>query len=117
MSFFAAIKTCFSKYVTFSGRAERSEFWYWVLFTIVCGLILNTLDSALFPEQVSEFVYPLSSAFNILVALPGLAVGCRRLHDVGRSGWWQLLLFTIIGIPFVIFWWARKGNNSIKYSI
>ena len=48
----------------------------------------------------------------IVVLLPSLAVGARRLHDAGRSGWWQLLVFTIIGIILLIIWWATVGENK-----
>lgn len=110
MNFFTAITTCFQKFASFSGTASRPEFWYWVVFTLLAGLICNILDDALFPEQAAAMFYPLSSCFNIVIALPGLAVGCRRLHDVGRSGWWQLLAFTLVGIPVLIWWWASKGK-------
>lgn len=112
MSFFDAIKTCFSKYATFAGTAKRSEYWYWVLFMWIAGIILNMLDTTLFPEKVAELIFPLSSVFNVLVALPSLAVGSRRLHDVGRSGWWQLIMLTIIGIPVLLYWWACKGTEK-----
>lgn len=112
MNFFDAIKTCFTKYVTFAGTAKRSEFWYWVLFIWLGGMICLYLDTAFFPEKVATLVYPLANVFNLIIALPTLAVGCRRLHDTGRSGWWQLLGLTIIGYFLVLYWWACKGNEN-----
>lgn len=112
MGFFEAIKTCFAKYTTFAGTAKRSEFWYWTLFIWLVGISMNILDTALFPEQVATLLFPLSSVFNVLIALPTLAVGARRLHDTGRSGWWYLLSLTIIGIPLLIYWWACKGPEK-----
>lgn len=79
MSFAQAISTCFRNYVTFDGRARRSEYWWWALFA---GLVLVAA------RLVSLSIYGL--AFVVLL-LPSIAVATRRLHDTGRSGWWQLL--------------------------
>ena len=109
MTFMDAIKTCFSKYVTFTGRASRPEYWYWCLFSllgIICtfvidGLILNDLENT-----------PVNLLFSIITFLPGLAVSVRRLHDVDRSGWWVLLFFTIIGLILLIYWAVRKSDDG-----
>ncbi len=78
MSFSEAISTCFSKYASFSGRAPRSEYWWWILFTWIVGIVLGWVP----------FV---GLIFQLAVLLPTLAVTARRLHDTNRSGWWQLL--------------------------
>ena len=78
MSFSQAISTCFSKYASFSGRAPRSEFWWWYLFTWIVGIVLGWVP----------FV---GLIFQLAVLLPTFAVTARRLHDTNRSGWWQLL--------------------------
>lgn len=117
MSFFEAIKSCFSKYTTFAGTATRSEFWYWVLFIWLGAMIFLYLDAAFFPEKVDALVYPLSSVFNMIIALPTLAVGCRRLHDIGRSGWWQLLSLTILGYFLLLYWWACKRPEKTDYFV
>lgn len=75
----------FKKYAEFAGRAGRREFWMFVLANIIVGVV------------VGFFGRTLSSLYSLLVLIPSLAVGARRLHDTGRSGWWQLLYF----IPFV----------------
>lgn len=110
MSFFEAIRINFQKYASFSGKAQRPEFWYWVLFVVIAATLCNILDAALFPDQVEEMLYPLSTCCNIITFLPGLAVGARRLHDVGRSGWWQLLGLTLIGFIPLLWWWTKKGT-------
>jgi uncharacterized membrane protein YhaH (DUF805 family) len=102
MNFFAAIKTCFSKYLVFSGRARRSEFWWWTLFTVLVllGLSVVRLDRA-------------GDLFSLLTLLPSFAVGARRLHDIGRSGWWQLLwLIPLAGWIVLIYWAAQPGVDS-----
>lgn len=83
MDFVTAIKTVFSKYATFTGRARRSEFWYWYLFTVIVGLFTQ-----LFGLFGLGFV---STVVSLGLFIPNLAVSVRRLHDVGRSGWWLLV--------------------------
>ncbi|WP_224816047.1 DUF805 domain-containing protein [Hasllibacter sp. MH4015] len=85
-SFGEAISVCFSKFVTFQGRASRSEYWFFVLFTVLVGIVTSVIDLAVFPNMVE--LSPLNSVANLILFLPGLAVAIRRLHDTNRSGWW-----------------------------
>jgi len=80
-----AINVCLNKYVDFKGRASRSEFWYFILFTFILGIATSLLDVMLFPNNAMS---PLNSLVSLAVFLPGLAVAMRRLHDTNRSGWW-----------------------------
>lgn len=110
MNFFDAIKSVFSQYVGFSGRALRSEYWYWVLFTVLISIVTGIIDVALFPFEDAS---PLSSITNLALLLPGLAVSARRLHDVGRSGWWLLLaMVPVIGWIVLLVWTATKGDAA-----
>ncbi len=95
MNFTEAISVCFSKYFTFTGRARRSEYWYFYLFTLIGNLLLTLIDAAIFGD-----VEVLSSVFALAVTIPTLAAGTRRLHDTNRSGWFQLL--PIIAIPLLL---------------
>jgi uncharacterized membrane protein YhaH (DUF805 family) len=110
MDFGQAITTGFKKYVTFSGRASRSEYWFWVLFSIIGGIVTATLDYAVFSEN--DFATPLNSIFNLILFLPSLAVGIRRLHDIGRTGWWVLIAITVIGIIVLIVWACQKSDTG-----
>ncbi len=120
MNFFDAVKTCFVKYTKFSGRASRSEFWLFVLFAFVVGLMLEFLDlliagvSFMDYDEVDydEVFAPLSTIFTIAMFIPMWAVNVRRLHDVNRSGWWYLIGLTGIGIPLIIFWNCKKGDEG-----
>lgn len=104
MDFVTAIKTVFGKYAVFNGRALRSEFWYFQLFVVIVQVVLN----AILP--------PLAGVFGLVVLLPGFAVGARRLHDIGRSGWWQLLwVVPVIGVIVLIVWWATKGEGDNRF--
>jgi uncharacterized membrane protein YhaH (DUF805 family) len=86
MNFFEAIRSCFSKYATFRGRALRSEFWYWFLFTLLASSGLGFVDVAL--GNSLEDPSLISIVFGLVIWLPTFAVTCRRYHDVNRSGWW-----------------------------
>ena len=115
MNFITSIKTCFFKYVDFSGRASRPEFWYFTLFTVLLSVVAEILDAALAGQSVwsyDSFLGPMSSIVTVVTTLPCLAVAARRLHDVGKSGWWQLLYLTIIGTILLLIWYSNRSKNS-----
>ena len=102
MNFIEAVKTCLRNYAEFRGRATRPEFWWFMLF---CALA-TTVVGILFGERAS-------GAATLLLLLPALAVTARRLHDVGRSGWWQLLILPIfmgIGLLVLLYWWVQPSQ-------
>lgn len=109
MNFWQAIRSGFYNYVTFSGRAIRSEYWYWVLFSLLCGLATEILDAGIFSFDIPS-ASPLNGVFNLLTFLPSLALSVRRLHDIDRTGWWVLIAFTIIGIFVLIYWACKRGT-------
>ena len=107
MNFTEAVRSGFQNYANFNGRAQRSAFWYWVLFSAVVGTVLTLVDSAMFDEGTPV----LSGLFSLATIIPNLAVGARRLHDTDRSGWWQLIVFIpLIGIIVLIVWMASRGK-------
>jgi len=108
MNLVQAIKSGFSNYVTFSGRACRSEYWFWVLFALIGGLVTVILDSVIFGYQAG--VTPLNGIFDLATFLPGLAVAARRLHDTDRTAWWLLLALTVIGAILLIVWFCFRGT-------
>ena len=104
VTFPEAIKSCLRQYAGFSGRATRAEYWWWVLGTVVAAILLSILDGIIFGFDVDS-VSVFQPIFGLAILLPGLAVTARRLHDIGRTGWWQLLWWAIgfLGaIPFVV---------------
>lgn len=105
MQFHKAIRSGFCNYVNFSGRASRSEYWYWVLFAVLVAIVAGILDAAIFPEAEPN---PLGAVTSVI--LPGLAVGIRRLHDIDRTGWWVLIVLTVVGIILLIVWDCMKGT-------
>ena len=108
MGFTEAITSGFRNYVNFSGRAVRSEFWYWVLFAILASIVAGLIDLALFGVEGSS---PINSLVGLALFLPGLAVSVRRLHDLDRSGWWILLgLIPLVGVIILIVWYCKRGT-------
>lgn len=108
MNFSTAISTCLSKYGTFAGRATRSEFWWFYLFTVLLGWGSSVVGAIVLGEA-GDF---LSGVISLVFFIPILAAGSRRLHDIGRSGWWQLLLLTLIGVILLIIWWASDSKKE-----
>ena len=107
MSFTDAIKTCFQKYATFSGRARRSEFFYWGLATGIISAILGLIFG-------SDSI--ISSLFSLATLLPGLAVCWRRMHDIGKSGaWYFIILVPIVGIILWIVWVCRDSEPGSNF--
>lgn len=109
--FIAALK----KYATFSGRAQRSEYWYFILFYLLITLVLALLDSVTGSFNGDSGYGLLSGLFSLAMIIPNIAVGVRRLHDTDRTGLWMLLAFIpIIGsIVLLIFFLqdSQTGEN------
>ena len=106
MGFVDAIKSGFGNYVNFSGRAARSEFWYWTLFTVLANLVAGIIDAVLGGVGLVGLIVSLA------LLLPGIAVSVRRLHDLDRTGWWLLLVFTGIGVILLLIWDCMKGTTG-----
>ena len=104
MTFVEAVKACLSKYADFSGRARRSEYWYWVLYVIAVDIVTTVLDKAI----GTSFLYYLGA---VALLVPSIAVGVRRMHDLGKSGWYLLIgLIPLVGWVIVIVWAATEGQ-------
>lgn len=86
----AAVKSGFRQYFRFGGRATRPEFWWWMLFIVIASIVLDVIDRIIDRMVGIEELGVLSTLFGLATLLPSLAVTSRRLHDIGKSGWWQL---------------------------
>ena len=119
MNFSQSVNTCFSKYVTFSGRAIRSEYWWFFLFFSLAIWISDfVIDLIVFtPGDEGDLIRSLLSLVVMIIFLiPFAAVSCRRLHDIGVSGWWQFLPFTGIGvIPLYIMTLMRSQPKENRF--
>lgn len=92
-------------YADFNGRAKRTEFWMFILFNWIASLIVAVIGWAL-------GISVLSTIYGLAVLVPTLAVGARRLHDTGRSGWWWLIcLVPLIGFIWLIVLWCLESKK------
>lgn len=102
-------KMAFQRFSDFSGRSRRSEFWYFVLFNMLASGVAFALDMIL-------GVPILYSLYMLIALVPGLAVSVRRLHDIGKSGWWILIgLVPVAGVIILIIFYAtdsQPGTNQ-----
>ncbi len=105
MNFTQAVQSVFNNYVTFSGRAPRSEYWYWALFSFIVQIVAQLIDLALGLGLIEGIL-------SLALLLPSIAVGVRRLHDIDRTGWWLLIAFTGVGIILLIVWACFKGTDG-----
>ncbi|MCG2838476.1 DUF805 domain-containing protein [Photobacterium sp. WH77] len=99
------------KYAVFSGRAQRQEYWYFFLINLVVTLALGIADNLLNTPGAGEGTGLLGGVYSLAVLIPSVAVGVRRLHDIGKSGWWMLLsLIPVLGFVILLFFFARAGQ-------
>jgi uncharacterized membrane protein YhaH (DUF805 family) len=95
------------KYVTFSGRARRTEYWMFLLFSVIASIVLSVVDGVIGTAPV------LGALYSLGVLLPSLAVSVRRLHDTDRSGWWLLLgLIPLVGPIALLVFFCFEGTRE-----
>lgn len=96
-----------TQYTNFKGRADRPQYWYFTLFCVLISIPLSIIDSLLFGAQV------LSLVFSLAVLVPSVALGVRRLHDLGKSGWLYLIaLIPLIGPIALLVLFCLKGQDK-----
>ena len=107
MSF--AIDKALKNYLNFSGRSNRSEFWYFFLFILLGNSFTHLIDTYIIGYHPEEMGI-VTGIFFLATAIPQLSITFRRLHDIGKSGWWFLLSFTVIGLIPLFVWWCTASN-------
>jgi len=104
MTFTESIQTCFSKYANFNGRASRSEYWWFVLFVVIVGLVLSLINRNI------------AGLFYLGIILPSIAAAARRLHDTNRSGWMQLINFVpLVGWLIVLYFLVQEPKEPNRF--
>ena len=119
MTFVKSIESSLSQYMTFRGRAARSEFWFFYLFSSICSVVAIIIDNILGTQfkNIDSLSFGLYGYVYLLVALglfiPNLSVSFRRLHDTNRSGWWYLILLVpLISVILLLVWKGTGGDNE-----
>jgi uncharacterized membrane protein YhaH (DUF805 family) len=144
MGITTAIATCFRKYWVFKGRASRSEFWWFMLFGILAGFAADKLDRLVFGiDAENHRLVGIGTVEAFIVGPAAISASCRRLHDIGKSGWWQslfllappvlelgkffkrsgademskaMLVVVLVLIALPIYWWSRPSSEAgVRY--
>jgi len=116
MNFATAVKTGFTKYAAVSGRASRSEFWWFTLFLFGANIVTGFADSILgttiqIGDQASDEIGYLSLIWTLIIILPSSAIAVRRLHDRDRSGWWYwIMVIPLVGAIWLLIWYCQRGT-------
>ena len=118
MNFQNAIKTCIKKkYANFSGRASKSEYWWFFLFCILAGVASQLLDVVVLGQSIWVNYGTINIIVNLILIIPILSAGARRLHDTNKSGWWQLLGLIGLAISYYQKDMLTKGLITSSYFI
>ena len=107
-------KKCFRNFFNFKERSSKSEFWFFQLFVFLFLILFIVVDIYFVPSNHNsnepELIF--SNFFLLIQFIPSLSVSVRRLHDVNRSGWWMMLIFTGLGGLFLFYWWLKNGDRK-----
>ncbi len=108
MNFFDAVKSAFARFADFKTRSSRSEYWWFMLFYFLVGLVATIIQVTM--EMTGGIIDLL--VFLVFI-VPTISVTGRRLHDIGRSGWWLLIgLIPLIGTLILLYWVVKRGEDG-----
>lgn len=111
--FTEAIQLGFDNYANFKGRAARYEYWYWTLFSILLNIGIQILAGLLAAIGLGLVGGIVMLVVSLGMIIPGLSVSIRRLHDIGKSGWWFLIYFIpLVGLIFWLIWMCKKSDED-----
>ena len=116
-----AFRRALSNYANFHGRASRATFWWWVLAVFLVLLVTRIVDGALIAPMLGFGAFepsagqPLSVLVSLGLLLPNVAIGARRLHDIGRTAWWLLIGFIpLIGTLVLIYFYIQPSESGLN---
>ena len=117
MNFVDAVKSAFARFADFATRSSRSEYWWFMLFYFLVGLVVSPIEFTIEFSVFGQGMEMTSGIIDLLVFLvfivPTISVTARRLHDIGRSGWWQLMaLIPLLGALILLFWVVKRGEDG-----
>lgn len=112
MNFIEAIGSGFKRYFDFKTRSSRSEYWWFWLFTFLAGFVFGFVDGVMGNINPATGLGTMGVLITLVTFIPSLMLSIRRLHDIGKSGWWNLLFLTIIGIFVLLYWAVQPGSEE-----
>ena len=119
MNFVEATKCYFSKWIDFNTRISRSEFWWGNLGALIVSLLLGAcvgfmvgVVGSMLGLDIDTFLDLMMLPIQLFFSIAGISVIVRRLHDINKSGWWMLIVFTIVGIIVLLFWECQQGDEG-----
>lgn len=119
MTFIESVKSAYRNYVKFSGRASRSEYWWYALFQGVIAIVIAVIEGGTTTVTTVDGLSaayaagPVGSVWALVNLIPSIAIGVRRLHDKDRSGWWLLIIFIpLVGALVLLYWFVTRGSES-----
>ncbi len=108
VGFIDAIKLAFKNYINFNGRSRRSELWWFFLFNIIIQIIISILANL-----ITKYLIYLSYIYVLIAFLPSLGLGVRRLHDIGKSGWYIFIAFIpLVGAFILLYFYCLDSENQ-----
>ncbi|GAB5375158.1 MAG: DUF805 domain-containing protein [Acuticoccus sp.] len=112
-SFGEAVSRFWSRFATFSGRASRAEYWWAILFNVLVGVVLSVIDSIIGLGRSMGDYELLGGLYSLITILPCVAMSVRRLHDIGRTGWWVfIILLPVIGFIVLLVFHCIRGTEG-----
>ena len=108
----------FRRWRDFSGRSSRREYWMFTLVLMIIAFVLGILDGVMLGvmgytlNEAETQLFTLGNAYSLVTLIPSISVSVRRLHDIDKSGWWLLLVFTGIGILLIIYWACLRSDED-----
>lgn len=114
VSFGESVSLGLANFFNFNGRSSRGAYWWWSLAIFLVSFLVAIIDMIAFPQIVATLSGngPVGILFSLATLIPGLSLSVRRLHDTGHSGWWLLIVLTVIGVFLILFWTVQPGQRA-----
>ena len=101
----------FKRYVDFTSRSSRKQYWYFLLWDTIVSMVIGIVSAIVFSGMGTIWSTPLIWAYDLIIIIPSISLGIRRLHDIGKSGWWMLIsIIPLIGAIILIVWAIKAGD-------
>ncbi len=113
MNFVDAVKSAFARFNDFETRSSLSEFWWFMLFYFLVGLVVSIIEFTVFGQGMEMTRGIIDLLVFLVLLVPTISVTARRRHDIGRSGWWQLIgLIPLLGVLILLYWVVKPGEDG-----